>query len=182
MYNDLARLNYEANRLNSNLLQLLLLYQLHRDPLPVTIDEYYLTDITEGILLKKLFFTEQRNVQIDIEQNDTLCWYFDYDLVFNLLNDAVSNALRYCTASIALNITCDQQKLCVEVHDDGRDFMRHCDEFDMNSADLANSHTGLGIFFAKLIAAAHISNGICGTVPLTNSGRFGGGVFRLTLP
>jgi K+-sensing histidine kinase KdpD len=102
--------------------------------------------------------------------------------VFNLLNNAVSNALRYCTASKLLNITCDQQKLCVEVHDDEPNFMLLCDGFDMHSADLANSHTGLGIFFAKLIAAAHISNGICGTVPLTNGGRFGGGVFRLTLP
>ena len=37
---ELARLNYEANRLNSNLLQLLSLYRLERNQLPVQIDQH----------------------------------------------------------------------------------------------------------------------------------------------
>jgi K+-sensing histidine kinase KdpD len=182
---ELARLNYEANRLNSNLLQLLSLYRLERNQLPVQIDEYCLSDITDEILLKNQFFTKQRQLQFDIEQAEGLCWFFDYDLIINLLNDAVANALRYCTSRILLVVTQQNHCLCVEVHDDGPgfpDFMLNSDNTNMNTPDLANSHTGLGIFFAKLIAAAHINKGRQGNVNLCNGGRLGGGIFRLTLP
>lgn len=182
---ELARLNYEANRLNSNLLQLLSLYRLERNQLPVQIDEHYLPDITEEILLKNQFFTEQRKLKITLEQNDELCWFFDYDLIINLLNDAVSNALRYCNSHILLNIAQQAGLLVIEVHDDGPGFptfMLSSDSLDMNTPDLANNHTGLGIFFAKLIAGAHSNKGQRGTVSLANGGKLGGGVFKLTLP
>jgi K+-sensing histidine kinase KdpD len=182
---ELARLNYEANRLNSNLLQLLSLYRLERNQLPVQIDEHYLSDITEEVILKNQFFTEQRKLQLELEQQENLCWFFDYDLIVNLLNDAVANALRYCKMRILLVAKLQDNNLCVEVHDDGPgfpDFMLNSDNMDMNTPDLANNHTGLGIFFAKLIAAAHINKGVHGTVSLFNGGRLGGGVLRLTLP
>lgn len=182
---ELARLNYEANRLNSNLLQLLSLYRFERNQLPVQIDEHYLPDITEEVLLKNQFYTEQRKLQITLEQSAELYWFFDYDLIVNLLNDAVANALRYCNNRIMLRISQQQQKLVIEVHDDGPGFptfMLNSDSLDMNTPDLANNHTGLGIFFAKLIAGAHTNKGERGTVNLTNGGELGGGVFRLTLP
>lgn len=182
---ELARLNYEANRLNSNLLQLLSLYRLERNQLPVQIDQHYLADIAEELVLKNQFYTEQRQLQLQTELADNLHWFFDYDLVMNLLSDAVANALRYCDRRILLSISQQQQLLVLEVHDDGGgfpQFMLNSDAIDMNTPDLANNHTGLGIFFAKLIARAHNNKGVRGTVELRNGGRYGGGVFRLTLP
>lgn len=182
---ELARLNYEANRLNSNLLQLLSLYRLERNQLPVQIDEHYLNDITEEILLKNQYYAEQRKITITLQQSDNLCWFFDYDLVVNLLSDAVANALRYCNKQILINISTPNNTLRIEVHDDGPgfpDFMLNSDNLDMNTPDLANNHTGLGIFFAKLIASAHLNKGNRGTVKLSNDGALGGGVFCLTLP
>ena len=182
---ELARLNYEANRLNSNLLQLLSLYRMERNQLPVQIDEHYIADITEEILLKNQFFSRQQKVQIALEHPDALCWFFDYDLIVNLLNDAVANALRYCNSQVLLTASVQHNRLCIEVQDDGRgfpDFMLNTAAFNMNTPDLANNHTGLGIFFAKLIASAHQNKGERGTVELSNGGRLGGGVFRLCLP
>lgn len=182
---ELARLNYEANRLNSNLLQLLSLYRLERNQLPVQIDQHYMADIAEELVLKNQFYTEQRKLQLQTELPDNLHWFFDYDLVMNLLNDAVANALRYCDRRILLTVSQQQQLLVLEVHDDGQgfpEFMLNSDAIDMNTPDLANNHTGLGIFFAKLIARAHNNKGVRGTVELRNGGRYGGGVFRLTLP
>lgn len=182
---ELARLNYEANRLNSNLLQLLSLYRFERNQLPVQIDEHYLSDIVEEVLLKNQFFSEQRKLTITVLQPDQLCWFFDYDLIVNLLNDAVANALRYCKSCILIQIRQTGTKLHIEIQDDGQgfpEFMLNSDAIDMNTPDLANNHTGLGIFFAKLIAGAHLNKGEPGTLQLENGGQLGGGVFRLTLP
>ncbi len=182
---ELARLSYEANRLNSNLLQLLSLYRLERNQLPVQIDEHYLSDVIEEVLLKNQYFSQQRKVTVSVEQSSNLCWFFDYDLIINLLNDAVANALRYCQQHILLKVAQEADSLVIEVHDDGKgfpDFMLQHDHLDMNSPDLANNHTGLGIFFAKLIASAHSNKGRTGSVMLGNGGHFGGGVLRLMLP
>ena len=182
---ELARLNYEANRLNSNLLQLLSLYRLERNQLPVQIDEHYLSDIIEEVLLKNQFFSEQRKLEIAVQQPEELCWFFDYDLIVNLLNDAVANALRYCSKQILICVKQTDTQLQIEVQDDGPgfpDFMLNTEAIDMNTPDLANNHTGLGIFFAKLIAGAHMNKGEVGMLVLENGGQLGGGVFRLILP
>lgn len=182
---ELARLNYEANRLNSNLLQLLSLYRLERHQLPVQIDEHYLSDVVEEVLLKNQYFSQQRQLRIDVELNTDTHWFFDYDLILNLLNDAVANAMRYCKEQILLQVSADSEKLLITVFDDGEgfpEFMLRHEQLDMNSPDLANNHTGLGIFFAKLIAGAHSNKGLSGSVVLSNGGRLGGGVFQLMLP
>lgn len=182
---ELARLSYESNRLNSNLLQLLSLYRFERNQMPVQVDEYYLSDIIEEVLLKNQFFTEQQRLNVTVDHEADLRWFFDYDLIINLINDAVANALRYCKSAILLHIKQQDNTLVIEVHDDGPGFpafMLSNADFDMNRPDLANNHTGLGIFFAKLIAAAHFNKGERGTVNLSNGGKLGGGVFCLCLP
>jgi hypothetical protein len=60
--------------------------------------------------------------------------------------------------------------------------MLNTDALDMNTPDLTNNHTGLGIFFAKLIAKAHGNKGQYGAVELFNGGVYNGGVLRVTLP
>ncbi|WP_240222431.1 sensor histidine kinase [Rheinheimera hassiensis] len=182
---ELARLNYEANRLNSNLLQLLSLYRLERNQLPVQIDQHYISDLIEEILLKNQFYTEQRGFSIQTEHAANLHWFFDYDLISNLLNDAVANALRYGNKHILLRFEQLADRLQIEVHDDGPgfpEFMLNTDALDMNTPDLTNNHTGLGIFFAKLIAKAHGNKGQYGAVELFNGGVYNGGVLRVTLP
>jgi hypothetical protein len=47
---------------------------------------------------------------------------------------------------------------------------------------LAAGRTGLGLFFAHLIANAHRNQQRRGFIELSNGGEFGGAVFRLTLP
>lgn len=182
---ELARLNYEANRLNSNLLQLLSLYRLERNQLPVQIDQHYISDLVEEILLKNQFYTEQRGFSIHVQHSSNLHWFFDYDLLSNLLNDAVANALRYGNTTILLKFEQLADKLQIEVHDDGPgfpEFMLNTDNLDMSTPDLTNNHTGLGIFFAKLIARAHSNKGQYGAVELFNGGEYQGGVLRVTLP
>jgi len=182
---ELARLNYEANRLNSNLLQLLSLYRLERQRLPVQVDQHYISDVVEEILLKNQFYTEQCGFTIHVEQPEQLHWFFDYDLILNLLNDAVANALRYGRNQILLQFSQQNDFLQIEIHDDGPGFpafMLDSEKLDMNTPDLTNNHTGLGIFFAKLIARAHTNKGLQGAVELVNGSRFAGGIFRVTLP
>ncbi|WP_214000121.1 ATP-binding protein [Arsukibacterium sp.] len=182
---ELALLNYEANRLNSNLLQLLSLYRLDRQQLPVQIDQHYLSELFEELLLKNQYYATQRGLEVTVNTEDDLNWFFDRDLVLNILNDAVANALRYSHKRIIVSAEVSDNMLHIEVADDGPgfpDFMLDHAATDMQKLDLRHGHTGLGIFFAKLIAHAHHNKNLRGRVSLQNNGELSGGSFRLTLP
>lgn len=182
---ELALLNYEANRLNSNLLQLLSLYRLDRQQLPVQIDQHYLNEVFEELLLKNQYYATQRSIEVTINAADDLCWFFDRDLILNVLNDAVANALRYSNTQISINAKVTDNQLYIVVADDGPgfpDFMIDNAANNMQKPDLRHGHTGLGIFFARLIALAHHNKNQRGTVCLQNGVELSGGCFRLTLP
>ncbi len=182
---ELARLNYEANRLNSNLLQLLSLYRLDRQQLPVQIDQDYLSELFEELLLRNQYFAMQQDIEFIIQVEHDLNWFFDRDLVLNVLNDAIANALRYSNRRIVLRAEVIQGLLQVQVVDDGPgfpDFMLDNANPDMQKLDLRHGHTGLGIFFAKLIARAHHNKNQRGQVSLQNNSELSGGSFSLTLP
>ena len=48
--------------------------------------------------------------------------------------------------------------------------------------DISQGRTGLGLFFARLIAEAHVQGNRKGSISLSNGGALGGSVFTLKLP
>lgn len=182
---ELAKIHYEANRLNTNLLQLLSLYRLERAQLPLQVDDYYLCDLLEEIQLKNELYIAQKQIQLQIDCDEELHWFLDRDLITNLLNDIVVNAIRYTQQRLCICAYLSEQMLVIEVHDDGAGFPENMltdSKQLMSKVELSRGHTGLGLFFAHLIASAHQHQGQLGQIALTNGGKFGGGVFKLQLP
>ena len=52
----------------------------------------------------------------------------------------------------------------------------------MNTTNLINNRTGLGLYFANLIANAHETNNLRGSIELNNGGLLGGSIFTLKIP
>lgn len=182
---ELARIHYEASRLNTNLLQLLSLYRIEKDQLPLHLDEYFVEDLLEEVVIKNEMYSQQKQIEVQVETERHLSWFFDNDLVSNLINDMFVNALRYSAGKLLLKASIEDNQLCLELHDDGAgfpDYMLENNDNSMNHFNLAAGRTGLGLFFAHLIAKAHRNQGRFGRIELSNGGRFGGGVFRLLLP
>lgn len=182
---ELARIHYEATRLNTNLLQLLSLYRIEKDQMPLHIDEYHLNDLCDEVLSKNQLYSAQKNIQVEIECPRQLRWFFDNDLVSNLINDMFINALRYSHSKLLLRALTQDDQLVVEIHDDGDGYpadMLDNSEEGIRNLNLTAARTGLGLFFAHMIARAHRNKGQAGHIELNNGGRFGGAVFRLILP
>ncbi len=182
---ELARIHYEATRLNTNLLQLLSLYRIERDQLPLHMDEYSLDDLCDEILIKNAMYSEQRQIEVSIDCPAHTSWFFDNDLISNLVNDMFVNALRYSKSKLLLKAAEVDRQLVLEIHDDGEgypaDMIDNSDEA-ISNLNLAAGRTGLGLFFAHMIARAHRNQGRAGRIELTNGGEYGGAVFRLILP
>ena len=95
------------------------------------------------------------------------------------------NALRYSRGKIKVSAKIVDNHLVIEIADNGHGYSEIMLQAQSNSmAELSSKQgrTGLGLYFARLIANTHINRDQQGQITLVNGGELGGGIFRLTLP
>lgn len=182
----MAKVHYEAQRINSSLMQMLTLYRENNDALPLNIDQHHLDELIEELLLNNELYLEQRGITINTDIDETATGWFDRDLVFHLLNDIIINAMRYTADKLFIKVEVSEDDEChITVHDNGDGFpasMLESAVMPMQQLNVQQARTGLGLYFAQLIAGAHERNNKKGFIELKNNGHLGGGVFSLTLP
>jgi len=182
---NLASAHYEAARLNTGLMQLLCLYRTRLNSLPLNIDEYDIQGVVEDLLATNKSYLNHKNMMLEVSQAVDLTWYLDADLIAILLNDVLINAMRYGHKKIHLSVYTENKQLVFKVEDDGPGYpqsMLQAHSVSIQHYDIGQGRTGLGLFFARLIAQAHVKAETQGSISLKNGGSLGGGVFILTIP
>ena len=183
---QVASVHYEASRLNTNLVQILSLYRAELESLPITVDESFIKDLVEDVVGSNALYVAQKNITITTDIEDDLSWYLDSELIYLLLNDVIINAMRYGTSKIQVSATIDASSyLSIKIEDDGVGYpesMLSKSHEALSDFELRQGRTGLGLFFAKLIARAHSQEDMEGTIALSNGGLLGGSVFEVKIP
>ncbi|NVK36546.1 MAG: HAMP domain-containing histidine kinase [Gammaproteobacteria bacterium] len=181
----LANLNYEASRLNNDLIHLLGVYRLQKDHLHVVIDEHDIWEIINEQHLKNQPLLQKYNLELTINGEEEEMWYFDPDLVASIINNIIVNTVRYTNSKIQINIKHENDYLCVEICDDGKGYPKEMMQNPgqkSDSIDFRSGSTKLGLYFASQIAEMHKNRDRTGYIELRNGGELGGGIFRLLLP
>lgn len=181
----LANLNYEASRLNNDLIHMLGVYRLGQEHLHVVIDEHDIWEVVCDQHLKNASLLEKYGIEFTINGEEDELWYFDPDMVASIINNVIVNTIRYTKSKIAINLFHENDFLCVEICDDGvgyPDDMMTNPGSSENNFDFRNGSTKLGLYFASEIAKMHKNGDKLGYISLQNGGKLGGGVFRLMLP
>lgn len=182
---ELASIHYEASRLNTNLLQMLSLYRVEKNQLPLFVEEHHVYDLIEELVEKNHFYAESKNITVEVAVEEDLEWFVDANLVGNLLNDVFVNAMRYTKDKIRFEAGIVDGQLHIDIMDNGNGYPQHMlnsTQLPMQDLDLGNNRTGLGLFFARVIASAHTNKDRYGEIKLANNGQLGGSVFTLVLP
>lgn len=178
-------IHYETTRLNTGLMQLLSLYRAEIDEMPLSINEHFSEEIIDELLASNKNYIDHSDIQINIDNRENFPWYLDATLVHVLLNDILVNAMRYCKNQILIRVE-EKDGFCViAIEDDGDGYpqsMLRSIETSMRDFDISTGRTGLGLFFARIIAEAHTNDDKRGSVHLANGGVLGGSVFTLKLP
>lgn len=178
-------LGYEAARINGELIQLLALYRMQNQRMLVQLDEYYIDDIIQDQLTRNDTLFCSRNIQVDVECADDVCWYVDAELLGSVLNNLLVNAARYCKCAIKVAAYIDQDKLHLLVADDGNgypDFMLENQGVTPDSVSFDQGSTNLGLVFAREIARLHKRGALQGEIQLSNNGLLQGGQIAVILP
>lgn len=178
-------LNYEASRINAELVQLLTIYRMQNDHLPLRIDQHYVIDVLEDQVARNHNLIESKGVHLNLDCDDNLEWCFDADLVGSVVQNVIVNCSRYTRNELLVKARVEHDLLEIVVADDGNGYppaMLECPDSVINEADVSSGKTHLGLYFAEQIARLHKQNNRLGHIKLENEGPLGGGVFRLFLP
>ncbi len=182
--NECSIVQYESSRVNNAMMQLLAIYKLENNQLPLTPSYHNLFDFIEEQVSTHapLLNAKSFSVEIDIEEDIDL--FFDDSLIAMVISNVIGNAIRY--AHSKLLITLEQSTVSsILICDDGPGYPAQMIEMSGNYSQGINQttgSTGLGLFFAQNVAKLHKHNSVSGKVSLENGGPLGGGVFKITLP
>ncbi|OZG70984.1 ATP-binding protein [Hahella sp. CCB-MM4] len=181
----MATLQYEAARVNNDLVQLLSLYKLENEALRPHIDEHFLRDFLEEHIARYHPLFKVKDMRCELVCDETLSGYFDRDLISGVINNTLANAIRYSHDAIRVSAFKEEDGLSIMIEDDGAGFPTVMLEQPGKLTEGVNFESGsthLGLYFAHRIATLHTQNGKTGTIKLSNDSKLGGGTFKLYLP
>lgn len=178
-------LQQEAKRLNGNLIELLTLYKIENRRLSLAIDQVSIEELFEDLLMENVATANLHGVELELDSEPGLDGYFDENLIRAVLNNLVSNGLRYTRSRMRLQARQEEGFLVLRVEDDGGGFpqsMLEAQQAIEKRQQFIDGHTQLGIYFAGLIASMHENRDRKGRILLENGRDLPGGCFSIFLP
>lgn len=177
-------LQYEAERVHNDLIQLLGIYRLGEQHLTAHAEEHFVPDFLSEQLARHQPLLDGHNIQHSIDSEE-LNGFFDRDLLIGVLNNTINNAIRYTSGKLLLSAHEREGYLIIGVEDDGQgypDTMQLGGSGAHNSLDFNSGSTSLGLFFAASVARLHTNGERQGFIRLHNDGHLGGGTFEIWIP
>jgi signal transduction histidine kinase len=179
-----STLEYEAARINTELIQLLALYRMDEQKLLFEIDEHIVLDVIEEQIARNDTLFKTRQISLDIDCDPDLIWYFDSEMLGGVLNNLLVNCARYSRQRICVKANIENGYLVISVEDDGKGYPDSMlqDASASNAVSFSSGSTRLGLIFARKVLEMHKSKDRLGRLHLENGGSLGGGVVQLFLP
>lgn len=181
----LNTLQYEAERVHSDLVQLLGIYRLGEHTLSAHSDEHYVADFLNEQLSRHQPLLEGYGIRYEVVADDSATGFFDEELIAGVITSSLNNAIRYTRSRLRLCAAERDGWLVISIEDDGNGYpesMREAGDALLRAPDFSTGSTSLGLYFASAIAHLHRNNGKRGRIELHNGGELGGGVFEIWLP
>lgn len=180
---QVGQLQYEAKRVNDNLIQLLSLYKLENGLYNANIEEIYVEEFLEESLLQVKPLLDFKGISGELDVDPDLMWYFDRQLMAGVIDNIVTNAVRYTRDRIVISATVKEDYLVLSINDNGPGFPEKMLGIDVTAddgIDMISGRTKLGLFFVSMVAAQHTNRGKEGYIRLENGDD--GGSFSIYLP
>lgn len=182
---EAAPMLYEVQRVNDNLLQMLAIYKVGNQFYPFDLTENSIGEFVSEIAEQSRSLLDYLGITLEIDCDEGLYWYFDYELVFGVIAHALNNASHYTGDKLRLIAKEMDGELVIRVEDNGRGYPNHILEAGdavSKGVNFASGSTGLGLYFSSMVAKLHQNRDKAGSMQLENGGTYGGGCFILRLP
>ena len=179
-------IEYEFAHLNTLLVQLLGLYKLGVNQLPLRPDYHEMDDFIGAQLAGRQELFNSRGIVASSEVDEfSPLGFFDRELIGSVVGNIVTNAIGYACHALLVSVREEGEQLVLSINDDGPGYPEQMVERQadyVQGINPATGSTGLGLYFAARIAGLHERNGVRGRIEIANGGTLGGALFSLYLP
>lgn len=178
-------LNYEASRINNDMMQLLSIYRLENQRLFISVEEVMVHEFLEDEMLAHNTLLKMKNLDVEIDCDESLSWYFDSMLMKNVLNNVLVNTIRYTKDKLRVAVEPMDGFIRISVEDNGQGFPEElCKDPGgyLTRINFNTGSTGLGLYFSARVAELHRNGDREGHIEVDNNSRIGGGAFRIYIP
>lgn len=170
---------FACRRINDRLVEMLTLYKLESKQFRPHIDAYSPADFVDDLAHEARALAGDK-LEIVVEaSNAPAFWFFDRGLSESAMMNALHNAFVHARSRITLSMEQHGDYLAFRVTDDGDGFPAEALQTPLDQPRQSTHGTGLGLYFANSVAAAHENKGRTGKVELSNAP---GATFTLWLP
>jgi signal transduction histidine kinase len=180
-----APMLYEVKRVNANLIQMLAIYKVGNKFYPFDLTEISISDFVSEITSQNNSLLNYLGIELELDCDEDLTWYFDYELVSGVISHALNNAAHYTGDKLRLAAKEEGGELVIRVEDNGSGYpesILKAGDAISKGVNFASGSTGLGLYFSAMVAKLHKNRGKVGSMTLENGGKYGGGCFILRLP
>jgi len=181
---EIDKVQTEIKGVNQSLMRMLTLYKMQTNVFSLNRDQYNVYDFIEELVLTNSSINSTDNLKINIECDEYLEWFFDIDLLANVINSIINNTIRYAKEQVILRARISDKMLIIDIEDDGAGYPQAMLEQNQSintQIDFNVGNSGLGLFFAQKIAHLHNNKDKQGYTAISNL-ESGGGCFTICLP
>jgi K+-sensing histidine kinase KdpD len=182
---EFSQLEFEANRINHSLIQLLVMFKIDFCTFGLDIDEFSAIDVIQEARSQQDVLSKIKHIEFQIECDEDLWCYCDYAHISNAIGAILNNALRYTSTAVLMSARQEEDFVVFCIEDDGEGYPEQFLQADFGSVDnldWVTGNTGLGLYFASVIAGMHKNKQNSGYLKIDNESRLGGARFSLYLP
>jgi len=146
-------------------------------------DQHNCYDFLEEIVISNTALLKSKNMKITIDCDEYLEWFFDQELISNVVNTIINNSIHAANKNIIISATVIDKMLNLRIEDDGPGYPETMLNKSHNSTQISfnTGRSGLGLYFSEKIANLHHQGDKHGYTCIENL-KTGGGCFSLFLP
>ena len=180
---SLNELRFEARRINQELVHLLSLFKFERGMQKLRVDHVDLEEFALELKVSNQPMLSIKGIEFQLAIEAAAQWFFDRELILGLVGTVINNAYRHARECVELRCAIEGEELVIRVLDDGSGFAPEQIGVVNSASGIkpSSGSTGLGLYFAALVAQMHKNGEREGRVELSNLDA-GGACFALFLP
>jgi signal transduction histidine kinase len=175
----------EADFISNELIRVLAGYKTLNEQLTADVDQVFIDEFLNDIRVRHAHAQAAYELKLEVNCDEDTCGFFDRNLLTVVFDTLIYNAIQAGARRIRLSASdADPRWLNLLIEDDGPGFP---DDFaqggwQTHPGQLHGSHTGLGLYVANRLIAAHAEGDWCGQMELGRSPKLKGAAVTLKLP
>ncbi len=124
----------------------------------LTVEQISAQQLEKDIQWELDILGKEKRIRLSVNKTDEI-FHGDHEMIMEVMENLLSNALRYAKEQIDIKVSLTLQKLTLSIQDDGNGFQEETEKitsaFHQKNIKDSLTHTGMGMYISRLYCEKH---------------------------